>query len=482
MNFINKQYKLVLVCIPLLSFALHFHIFSMDLLGIHVWRQTETQTVINNFYKADMNILNPRVNDHPDMSQLHRMEFPLMQWLFAVFYKIFGPHIVISRILSFIIGLFSVWGMFYLCDNVFKNKAVASLCAWCFNFSPVFYYYTVNPMPDNIALCFGIWAIGFFYRYITSGKISYVIWSAVCLCLSALTKLPFILYGSFMITFLVVQFKKENTVRELKAVFIIYAVLIIPAISWYVTVIPTWNNVVVKGAFGMQQSLNEWLYLFWGHITSLLPELLINYGSVLFFITGFYFMFKKRLYRNNEFPLFLSWGISIILYFLYELNVIGTVHDYYLFPFLPLIFLIVGLGIAHLLAIKKNRYNMLCIFCICVLPLTAFLRIDSRWDTRAPGFDPAFLKYERELRNLIPQNVYCIVGNDGSPYILLYYIDRKGWAFDQDYLTSEQFSYYIRSGAKYLFSNTRIEDRPDIKIHLDEKIFDKENLRVYKLK
>ena len=112
MNFINKQYKLVLVCIPLLSFALHFHIFSMDLLGIHVWRQTETQTVINNFYKADMNILNPRVNDHPDMSQLHRMEFPLMQWLFAVFYKIFGPHID---------TLFYHWPVFSVGDVLFMR-------------------------------------------------------------------------------------------------------------------------------------------------------------------------------------------------------------------------------------------------------------------------------------------------------------------------------------------------------------------------
>src|SRR5665213_3459230 len=156
MEFIRKHYKFILCCIPLISFALHFHVFQMDLTGIHVWRQTETQTVINNFYRDDFNILNPRINGNADTDQLHRMEFPLMQWLVALFYKLFGPHIAVTRAVNFIIGLCSVYGMFYFCSNIFKNKGTAAICAWCFNFSPVFYYYTINPMPDNLALCCGI--------------------------------------------------------------------------------------------------------------------------------------------------------------------------------------------------------------------------------------------------------------------------------------------------------------------------------------
>ncbi len=158
--------------------------------------------------------------------RLYRMEFPLMQWLFALFYKVLGPHIAISRVLSFIIGVCSVYGMFYLCNNVFKNKAIATLCAWCFNFSPVFYYYTLNPMPDNMALCCAIWSVGLFYSYIHVPKTKYVVWSALFLCLASLVKLPFILYGSFMFTFLIVQLKRrEYTMKRLLSVLAVYSLL-----------------------------------------------------------------------------------------------------------------------------------------------------------------------------------------------------------------------------------------------------------------
>src|SRR3954469_22740211 len=152
MEFIRKHYRLLLLAIPFVSIILHWYVFGLDLVGIHVWRQTETQHVINNFYREDMNILHPRVNNMIDRDRLLLLEFPVMQWIFALFYKVFGPHVVISRILSFITGLFSAYGMFYLADRAFKNKATATIAAWTFSFSPLFYYYTLNPLPDNFAM------------------------------------------------------------------------------------------------------------------------------------------------------------------------------------------------------------------------------------------------------------------------------------------------------------------------------------------
>jgi len=479
----NYNYKLILFGIPVISLILHWHIFDLDLVGIHVWRQTETQTVINNFYRDDFNILHPRYNQNADTNRLHRMEFPIMQWIFALFYKLIGPHIYISRILTFFIGLCSVYGMFRLCDNIFKNREIAAICAWCFNWSPVFYYYTLNPMPDNLALCFGIWSACFFYAYLNTLKTKQVIWSAIFLGLASLVKLPFILYGSYVFVFLIVQVKRnEYTKRQLVTIFLNYVLFVVPAITWYLLVIPEWQNGVVKGAFDIKQSLHEWLNILYGNIVSVLPELLLNYGSAVFFIAGFYFLYSYKLHKNKKFYLFLFWGVSIILYFIYELNMIDTVHDYYLFPFLPLIFLLVAFGAYHLL-LKKGKFSKsFTMLCLCILPLTAFLRIDSRWDTKDPGFNPSYFKYKKELQSLTPQNSYCIVGNDPSGYILLYYIDRKGWVFDNDKLNENLLVSYISKGAAYLFLDSKIDTIPCIKAHLSLKIFDKGTLRVYKLK
>jgi len=73
----NKPY-LCIILIALASIVLHYKIFTLDLQGIHVWRQTQTQINIQNFYRHDNNILNPRHNNFSWGDNIQRMEFPIM--------------------------------------------------------------------------------------------------------------------------------------------------------------------------------------------------------------------------------------------------------------------------------------------------------------------------------------------------------------------------------------------------------------------
>ena len=145
----------------LLSLVLHARMLNRDLVGVHVWRQAQTQTVVNNFVTESMNILEPRINNHAHTDRIYRMEFPIMQWVFALFYKVLGQHIMISRILTLLIGFVTIWGIYRLCFIIFNHKAAGVIAAWALSFSPVFYYYTINPLPDNFALCCGVWALVF---------------------------------------------------------------------------------------------------------------------------------------------------------------------------------------------------------------------------------------------------------------------------------------------------------------------------------
>jgi len=289
------SYKTILLLIPILSLALHFHVFNLNLIGYHVWRQTQTQTTINNFYREDMNILNPRINEKPETDRILRMEFPVMQWLFAWFYKLFGDHIVISRVLTFIIGLLSVWGFFQLTDAIFNNKWIAALGAWTFNWSPVFYYYTVNPLPDNFALCCGIWSIVFFFRYQRNFLLKNILFSALLLSLATLAKLPFVLYGTVPFVYVLFLLFKKTASKNAAIIAMIYFLMILPAILWYLWVIPSWGSSgIVKGVLDNQLSTHEIFNILKHHLISTLPELLLNYGSVIFFFSGFYFAWKKK--------------------------------------------------------------------------------------------------------------------------------------------------------------------------------------------
>lgn len=482
MTFIRKNYILILLLIPVLSFIMHLHVFKLDLVGIHVWRQTQTQTVINNFYREDFNILNSRVNEYTYPDRIKRMEFPVMQWIFAVFHKMFGPDIAISRFLTFIIGFFSILGMFRLADTIFKDKGAATLCAWTFNWSPVFYYYTVNPLPDNFALCCGIWSAAFFFKYIRANKFSYIIASALFIGLATLAKLPFILYGSVAFGYIIIRIRK-GAYRQSALIAITFLLAVLPAICWYAWVIPTWEgNGVTKGVFDLKENLGQLAEIMIGNLTSVLPELLLNYGSVLFFIAGVYFIFKNRVHKKQYFSLFVLWCISIVAYFLFEANMIALVHDYYLFPFLPMLFLLVALGAWKLLHSKTKFLRYLSLLLLIILPVTAYLRIDSRWNATDPGFNAVYFHDKDELRKLVPKDAKVVTGNDNSHFITLYYLDRKGWSFDNNWLDAGYLEQYINKGAGYLFTDSDVDKNEGIIPHLGEKIFEKGTLRVYKLK
>lgn len=465
----------------LLSGLMHLHIFQTDLVGYHVWRQTETQNNIENFYNEDFNILNPKVNDRGETEGIIRLEFPIMQWLFACFYRLFGDHLVISRILSFIIGVFSVAGIFFLIKNIFHNTLISLLGAWAFNFSPVFYYYTMNPLPDNFALCCSIWGLGFFFHWISTKSYLSIILTGVLLSLGVLAKLPFMLYLSVPAMYLIVE--RKIFITYLPQASIVLLFLLLPII-WYSNVIaPHWHPVVFGIFDGDRLPISTLIDIIQHNLISTLPELLINYGSLFFFIAGFYFIYKKRVYKKNSFMLFLIWGIAIILYFIFEMKIIAKVHDYYLLPFLPLIFIVVSYGCFHLLNSQNKFLMRFSIFLLCLLPVTAYLRANSRWNLKNPGFNVDLLIYKNELRNAVPGNALCIAGNDQSTNIFFYYIHKKGWSFDSNVLDSVKIKMRMDQGAEYLYSDSReVEEKSEVRKFLDSLIMQKGSIRVYKLK
>jgi len=449
----------------------------MDLNGIHVWRQTQTQTVINNFCNEDFNILHPKRNSSAHTDRLLLMEFPIMQWIFAIPCKLLSNNVVISRILSFIIGLFTVWGMYRLTSILMHNKVAATICAWCFNFSPVFYYYTVNPLPDNFALCFAVWSLYFSILTTQNNKLQYFILASAMACIATLAKLPFIIYTASIISFQILQLLINKSIKIFSLRVLLFMLIMTPAISWYMYVIPTWpKHGVLTGMFNNNKETSMFFNILWGNIVSTLPELLINYASVPFFIAGFIFAYKNRIHKHPNFNQLLFCLILVVVYFLYELNMIDTVHDYYLFPFLPFIFLVVSYGAINML--KQYKLHFIAIIALLILPLTAYLRINTRWNETSPGFNAVYYQEKDKLQKLIPNDALCVVGNDESGFILLYYLDKKGWTFNRD-LTKEKLAFYIANGADYLFTDNNDNVAADF---IEKKIYKQGSLSVYKLK
>lgn len=480
---LDRRWRLFLfLLLPLLSLFMHWRVFNMELVGVHVWRQTQTQENIDNFVHEDFNILNPRLNNHGTETSVQRMEFPLMQWTFACFYRIYGDHLIISRILTFIIGLFAAWGMFFLANALSFERLTGLAAAWCFSFSPLFYYYTMNPLPDNLALCAAIWGLVYVFRWRSGGRMRILFFAAFWLMIATLCKLPFIVFFIVPALALFAKLRSDGIKSVIKPALVVLLIAS-PALAWYAWVIPGWEgNGVLTGVLGNDKTDNALQHL-WGNLSSTLPELLLNYGSCLFFVYGLFAIFRRGMLRRPEVRWCAAASALVIAYFLFELNMIGTTHDYYMFPFLPLLFLIVVFGLREFFRMKNAQIKNVSVLLLCLLPVTAFLRIDSRWDYEHPGFNRDLLYYKNELRKAVPDSALCIEGNDFSQRIMFYYTGKKGWAFMNDEADANWIKARAGEGARYIYCDSeKVLKKPGVDSVLGKKIGQFGTIGVYELR
>ena len=107
---------------------LHLPAFNVNIQSMHTQRQCYTQNNIQNFAEEDFNILNPRRDNRGAGDGIFRMEFPIMQWLFAGVHKILDSNdLKITRFLSLLLGILSTIGIFYLLQTVFNDRLIAAI-------------------------------------------------------------------------------------------------------------------------------------------------------------------------------------------------------------------------------------------------------------------------------------------------------------------------------------------------------------------
>jgi 4-amino-4-deoxy-L-arabinose transferase-like glycosyltransferase len=334
-----------------------------------------------------------------------------------------------------------------------------------------------------MALSVSIWGLATFFIWHRQQKIFFLWLSAILLAVGTLCKLPFIAYYMVPFIYFIQQFSKGFKSQDLKQAGVFLCFSLFP-IAWYLWVIPTWDsNPIIWGMLDQKDSLWQLLDYIQFNLVSTLPELLLNYGSVPFFIAGFYFLRQRKVFKSKKFTLLLGLSLTVSAYYLFEANAIAKVHDYYLFPFFPILFILVAYGAYHLYHSEKKFWRYFTLFALAILPLTCYLRMHHRWNPESPGFNPDLLKHKTELREAVPNDALVVAGNDISKCIFLYYIDKKGWSFTDGHLSGEELDSLIKKGAEYLYIDSDpLVNHPDIQHHLGEKVSEYGSIEVYHLK
>jgi len=255
-------------------------------------------------------------------------------------------------------------------------------------------------------------------------------------------------------------------------------------IAWYAWVMPHWNShVIVGGILGNWESLGQTFNYVLHNAVSTLPELLLNYAALPLFIAGCWVFAAQRLWRHRFFVPMAAWLLASLVYYIYEANAIGKDHDYYLYPFYPLIFLPAVLAVYAASKSVNIRYKYLVWVLVLLLPVTCYLRLRERWNPEDPGFNRDLLVHKEALRDAVPDNELVVAGNDVSRFIFFYYIHKKGWGFEKNQLHGDSLRSMVQRGARYLYSDSRdIESDTAVRKHIETLVDEFGSIRVFKLR
>ena len=277
---------------------------------------------------------------------------------------------------------------------------------------------------------------------------------------------------------------KDIKSKDLFSFFSIQFIFLIPAFLWYAWVMPGWvGNPVLKGIFENSISFDGIIKILRYHIDTMFPKILLNPSSWLFFLIGI--ISFRKFKGGKEFGIYILAMVFItFLYFILEFNAIGIVHDYYMMPFLPWLYIISAVGFEYMIRLKYSIGKIGAISLLFISPYLAFYLNKDNWSIEKTYFNPDVFIYKEELKNAVPQDEQCIILNDNSYYVFSYQIDKMGHIFSNDHLPIGWIDDMInRLKIKYMYSDSRkIDTSAAFQPYIDSLLIQAGSIKVFKLK
>jgi len=413
---------------------------------------------VRNFARNDGNILNPRLSNlNTDDCTIQRNEFPLLQWSIAQAQKVLGEEPLVFRMFLFALGCIGVIGMFFIIRFIHSNDYIALLTSALFLFSPLYYYYSLTPSPDLLALVAAIWYIYFHLRYAEERKYRHLLMTTICLCIASLVKLPFLMFGIISALYYFKNIRNRGISEHANITYLItHLIVLIPFFSWYGWVMQSWEaNGVLFGVFknpvGWERTQEIFLYYF----EIMIPKILVTPMSLIIVLLGIVTYNSRKSFKYHYF--FLGLIAVTMLYWILEYNMIDVVHDYYLLPLLPWIYYLSSWGIKWVLDKKSHILHVLLIAMFAISSMFCHTTIIKNWSLERTYNNLDLFIYRDELKQAVPNNELCVIVNDGTGQIFSYQIDKLGYVFEKDELPLHWIhDMVLNKGVKYMYSDSEI--------------------------
>src|SRR5437660_7703798 len=189
------------IMISILAVAVRLICIDQPYLDNWSWRQSDVAAIARNYFQGGFHFAHPQIDWAGDESGYVGTEFPILPFLAAICYKIFGVHEWVGRLQALILFAVSLPFFFLLVRKIFGETA-ATWALFFYGFAPVGIMAGRCFMPDMPSLALSIIGLYFFQRWIeesareSAARSTSFFVAAMAISLSILIKLPSILIGS----------------------------------------------------------------------------------------------------------------------------------------------------------------------------------------------------------------------------------------------------------------------------------------------
>ncbi|WP_430403461.1 ArnT family glycosyltransferase [Fluviicola sp.] len=405
----------------------------------HNWRQTTGTMVTRNFCEGSSNILYPKIDFAGEKTGITGMEFPILNYLDYLVSEVFGYQHWYGRLINLIVSSFGIWFFFRLLKRYFTKETAFN--ASIILLASIWFAYSRKIMPDTFATSLVI--MGFYYAacFFEDKKrmwLNLLLFACFTL-LGVLAKLP---AGFILILYAFFIFNRQIAIHLKIVFFITGGIILAPIAWWYFSWVPYlvekyefWHFFMGKpisiGAKELVENLGDGLKHFYDSALKF-----IGFGL---FLVGIYFAFKKG---NKLLFWILGLGFSAFLVIALKAGFTFTHHSYYIIPFVPIMALVAGYGVAGF------QKNLVQIVILAAIMLEGTL--NQLHDFRLKEHELAFVKLETDLDQFSKRSDLIAVNTIDNP-TPIYFAHRKGWVASNDELLSASFRKEIRQkGCKYI--------------------------------
>jgi len=439
--------------------AWYFNYAEIAQLGpfsLHNWRQADSASLAMCYYENGMHFFQPKVHLMLGGANAAVGEFPILYYLAAALYHVFGPHDVILRLLVFGCFTAGLWAWSKMLLHWVGDWTVSLALPWAFYGSPLLAFYGFNYLPNPAGLglaLVGAYGLLRYWKQPSRGRLIFTgaFFMAAALIKVSLLVVPLAATAAAGWFYFIPKGGRERYFPDTRAFWHwtgVLAIILLTTAAWYfwanaynranqsgllmTYIMPIWEmpkSEIERYA----REIYEWYHnIYFNKFTILaflilLPALLIMPWQ-----------FPRPAYAFTVFTLLGSLAFLVLFY-----NQI-LVHHYYIIDIMPLVMAVFSLTAWRL----KNWLPAKVGVPVLSVALSVFaftsLTYGKQHLTDYYGNDQYIAPFNRSFakkkalhafmaeKGLAYDATFAVVVPDPTPNVNLYYLNLKGWTIRPD--------------------------------------------------